>query len=104
MMDRFDAMRIFVGVAERASFTQAADSLRLSKAAVSGGVRYLEELVGVRLFHRTTRSVQLTAGPCTSAAPACFRILKNLKPCFNIKAMPFKVVCGSTCQHGWRAI
>jgi DNA-binding transcriptional LysR family regulator len=32
----------------------------LSKAAVSSGVRDLEARVGVRLFHRTTRSVQLT--------------------------------------------
>jgi DNA-binding transcriptional LysR family regulator len=59
-MDRFDAMRIFVCVADRASFTQAADSLGVSKAAVSAGVQYLEAHVGVRLFHRTTRSVQLT--------------------------------------------
>jgi DNA-binding transcriptional LysR family regulator len=59
-MDRFEAMRIFVCVADRASFTQAADSLGVSKATVSGGVQYLEAHVGVRLFHRTTRTVQLT--------------------------------------------
>jgi DNA-binding transcriptional LysR family regulator len=59
-MDRFDLMRIFVCVADRNSFTQAAESLGLSKASVSSGVRDLEERLGVRLFHRTTRTVQLT--------------------------------------------
>jgi DNA-binding transcriptional LysR family regulator len=59
-MDRFEAMRVFIRVADCASFTQAADSLGISKAAVSGGVQWLEALVGVRLFHRTTRSVQLS--------------------------------------------
>jgi DNA-binding transcriptional LysR family regulator len=59
-MDRFEVMRIFVAVADCASFTQAADRLGLSKAAVSSGVRDLEARVGVRLFHRTTRTVRLT--------------------------------------------
>jgi DNA-binding transcriptional LysR family regulator len=59
-MDRFEAMRIFVSVADCASFTQAANRMGLSKAAVSSGVRDLEARVGVRLFHRTTRTVRLT--------------------------------------------
>ena len=42
------------------SFTHAADSLRLQKGRASTAVRKLEEDIGVRLLHRTTRSVQLT--------------------------------------------
>ncbi len=77
-MDRFDAMRIFVSVAERASFTLAADNLGLSKAAISGGVRYLENMVGVRLFHRTTRSVQLTQDG-TALFERCTVLLADLE-------------------------
>src|ERR1700746_1157620 len=42
------------------SFTRAADSLGIQKGRASTAVRKLEEDVGVRLLHRTTRSVQLT--------------------------------------------
>ena len=41
-MNSLDAMRIYVSVAELASFTQAADSLHLPKANVSGAVKQLE--------------------------------------------------------------
>ena len=51
---------IFITVAEMGSFTRAADSLGIQKGRASTAVRKLEEDVGVRLLHRTTRSVQLT--------------------------------------------
>lgn len=52
--------RIFMRVAELASFTQAADDLGLPKASVSTAVQQLENSLGVRLLHRTTRKVTLT--------------------------------------------
>jgi DNA-binding transcriptional LysR family regulator len=51
---------IFATVAEMRSFTLAADSLGIQKGRASMAVRKLEKDVGVRLLHRTTRSVQLT--------------------------------------------
>jgi DNA-binding transcriptional LysR family regulator len=60
-MDRLDQLRCFLRVAELGSFTGAADSLGLPKASVSLAVQRLEAEVGVRLLHRTTRRVQLTA-------------------------------------------
>ncbi|MGZ5818989.1 MAG: LysR family transcriptional regulator [Burkholderiaceae bacterium] len=60
MMNRLEAMQIFVRVAELASFTQAADSMGLPKASISSAVKQLESLLGTRLLHRTTRKVQLT--------------------------------------------
>jgi DNA-binding transcriptional LysR family regulator len=55
-----EAVRAFVRVAELASFTRAAEQLGTAKARVSHQVRKLEDAVGARLFHRTTRAVRLT--------------------------------------------
>src|ERR1700734_2690828 len=59
-MQNLESLLIFVTVAERGSFTHAADSLGIQKGRASTVVRKLEEDLGVRLLHRTTRSVQLT--------------------------------------------
>jgi DNA-binding transcriptional LysR family regulator len=55
-----DVVRMFVKVAELASFTRAAGHLGLSKARVSTAVRALETDVGSRLLQRSTRAVRLT--------------------------------------------
>jgi DNA-binding transcriptional LysR family regulator len=59
-MDTLEAIRVFVRVAEQASFTRAAESLGLQKATVSQTVAQLETSLGTRLLHRTTRKVQMT--------------------------------------------
>ncbi len=59
-MDRLTAIEAFVRVAEAQSFSEAARRLRSSKSAVSRNVGALESELGVRLFHRTTRSLTLT--------------------------------------------
>lgn len=59
-MDQLERLRIYVRVAEMASFTQAAESLGLPKASVSTAVQQLETQTGTRLLHRTTRRVQMT--------------------------------------------
>jgi DNA-binding transcriptional LysR family regulator len=59
-MDRFQPLRAFARVAEMRSFTKAAESLGLPKASVSAQVQQLENEMGVRLLHRTTRQVQLS--------------------------------------------
>jgi DNA-binding transcriptional LysR family regulator len=58
--DRWGAMTAFVAVAERLSFTDAADALGLSASALSRRVSQLEDRLGCRLFNRTTRQVALT--------------------------------------------
>jgi len=59
-MDKFQEMRAFVAVVDAGSFVRAADTLALSKAAVSRFVNELEARLGVRLMHRTTRKLSLT--------------------------------------------
>lgn len=59
-MNRFQEMRVFVAVVEAGSFVGAADAVALSKAAVSRIVSELEQRLGVRLLHRTTRRLSLT--------------------------------------------
>lgn len=50
----------FIEVVQRGSFTAAADSLRTSKARLSKKVQDLEQRLGVKLLHRTTRNIRLT--------------------------------------------
>lgn len=51
----------FVTVARSDSFTQAGEALGISKSAVGKAIARLEERLGVKLFHRTTRRMSLTA-------------------------------------------
>ncbi|PWC32885.1 LysR family transcriptional regulator [Azospirillum sp. TSO35-2] len=59
-MDRWQAMRIFVKVVETENFAEAARHMHMSAPAVTRAVASLEDLIGTRLFVRTTRSVKTT--------------------------------------------
>lgn len=59
-MDRLAGIPAFESVVAAGSFAGAARALGLSVAAVSKQVRALEDRLGVRLLHRTTRQVRLT--------------------------------------------
>ena len=54
-------LHMFVAVAENRSFRMAAEQLNRSQSAVSMQIKQLEEQVGVAIFHRTTRRVELTS-------------------------------------------
>ena len=56
-----DGMIIFVEVVNSGSFTKAADSSGHSTSYISKEINKLEERLGVRLLHRTTRSLSLTS-------------------------------------------
>lgn len=53
-------MTVFVAVAEEAGFAPAARRLNMTPPTVTRAVSTLEDSLGARLFHRTTRSVQLS--------------------------------------------
>lgn len=76
-MDRWQAMRVFVKVAETKGFAETARHLHMSPPAVTRAVAALEEMIGARLLVRTTRSVTLTdAG--ARFFDDCSRILAEL--------------------------
>src|SRR5438309_7129616 len=65
----------FVAVAETLSFRAAASRLGVTPSALSHTMRQLEERLGVRLLHRTTRSVSLT--------DAGLRLIEQLRPAIS---------------------
>lgn len=60
-MDHFGALSAFVQAAQTRSFTEAGRRTGVSSSAVGKAVARLEEELGVRLFHRSTRAITLTA-------------------------------------------
>jgi DNA-binding transcriptional LysR family regulator len=60
-VDNLNGFVVFVRVAETRSFVAASRLLGVSASAIGKSVARLEEKLGVRLFHRSTRSVTLTA-------------------------------------------
>src|ERR1700734_3367487 len=62
----------FVAVADRLSFRAAASQLGVTPSALSHSMRQLEDRLGIRLLHRTTRSVSVT--------DAGLRLLERLRP------------------------
>jgi DNA-binding transcriptional LysR family regulator len=76
-MDRLDTMRIFAAVAEARGFAPAARRLGLSPPAVTRAVAALEDRLGARLLHRTTRVVRPTEAGVHFLAD-CKRILGEI--------------------------
>ena len=68
-------MRYFIAVAEELSFTRAAERLHVVQQALSTAIQQLERELGVQLFVRTTRKVELTA--------AGQRLLEEARPALS---------------------
>lgn len=71
----FSELNAFAAVAEARSFRRAATHLRVDPSTLSHAVRSLETRLGLRLLHRTTRSVQLS--------DAGARLLEQLSPALS---------------------
>lgn len=59
-MDKLTAIKVFMEVAEKGSFTTAAENLNMSKPKVTRCITDLETWLKCRLFNRTTRKISLT--------------------------------------------
>jgi LysR family transcriptional regulator for bpeEF and oprC len=77
-MDTIKSMQAFVAVVNTGGFTRAADLLKIPKATVSAHVAELEAHLKVRLLHRTTRRVSVTADGA-AYYERCMRILEDLR-------------------------
>lgn len=59
-MDKLRALQLFVRLADLGSFTRVAEQTNTSKSMISKEISRLEDTLGARLLHRSTRNVQLT--------------------------------------------
>ena len=59
-MDYLNDMALFVEVVKTRSFRRAADALEMPNSTLSRRISLLEEGIGLRLLHRTTRKIELT--------------------------------------------
>jgi DNA-binding transcriptional LysR family regulator len=76
-------LRAFLAVARVKSFTGAASILNVTQPALTMQIRRLEEALGVTLFDRDTRSVELT------------RVARDLLPAFERTLQDFEAALGS---------
>ncbi|CAB3947967.1 LysR family transcriptional regulator [Achromobacter insolitus] len=77
-MDRFQEMQVFVRVAERGSFSKAAEDLQIPRPTVTNLVKRMEARLGARLLERTTRQVRLTHDG-EAHYRRCVRLLADLE-------------------------
>lgn len=77
-MNKLQAMEVFVQVVDAGGFTRAAEAMQLPKATVSTLVQGLEQALEVKLLHRTTRHVSVTADGA-AYYERCLRILSDVR-------------------------
>src|ERR1051325_11142706 len=77
-MNKLQAMEVFVQVVDAGGFTRAAEVLQLPKATVSTLIQGLETALSVKLLHRTTRHVSVTADGA-AYYERCLRILADVR-------------------------
>jgi molybdate transport repressor ModE-like protein len=78
MMDRIQAMRVFMRIVECGSFAQAARDLQIPRPTVTHIIQELEELLGTRLLERTTRHVSPTLDG-TACYQRCARLVADIE-------------------------
>lgn len=77
-MNKLLAMDVFVQVVDTGGFTRAAENLQLPKATVSTLIQSLERSLAVKLLHRTTRHVSVTADGA-AYYERCLQILADVR-------------------------
>lgn len=78
MLNKLQAMAVFVRVVETGGLSRAADSLQLPKATATTLIQQLEAALGVKLLNRTTRKVSVTADGA-AYYPRCVAILAQVR-------------------------
>lgn len=93
-------LRVLVALADEGTFTDAAIVLGTGQSAVSRTLAQLEQIVGVELVHRTTRSVALTAAgeAARSAAVDALRALDAVVDAATGRRRPLRI------GYSWAAL
>lgn len=91
--DVFADVPLFVTVASAGTFTKAAQRLGLTKSAVAKAVTRLENRLGFKLFHRTTRLIRLTADG-EAYLSACLRALDEVTAAQTALSSSIQVLTG----------
>ncbi len=97
-----DSLRCFVAASTHKNFRRAASEVALSPAAFSDRIGRLEELLGVRLFARTTRSCALTPDG-EKALVHAKRVIASARACLEAAQegpIPFDLVIGTRWELG----
>jgi LysR family transcriptional regulator, glycine cleavage system transcriptional activator len=108
VLPAIDSLRCFAAAAKLLHFRAAARSVALTPAAFGQRIKQLEEQLGVPLFRRTTRSVQLTEAGL-ALLPVAERTLLAAAECVRVAAAgerglsPVDVVLGTRHElgHSW---
>ena len=91
----------FIQVAETLNFARAAERLNVTQPAVTHQIRSLEEELGVKLFRRTTRIVELTQEgilfleDARNIAAISLRAKKRFENPESREIQPFSIGCHS---------
>ncbi|NHC62308.1 LysR family transcriptional regulator [Paenalcaligenes suwonensis] len=93
MIDNLGSIGVFVRVAEKLGFSTVARELGLSPSAVGKAICRLEDRLGVRLFHRSTRTLALTADG-ERFLERCLRIMAE------VEAAELEMTNASETPHG----
>ncbi|MTV40018.1 LysR family transcriptional regulator [Duganella radicis] len=102
-------MEIFVEVARLRSFSEAGRRLGLTRAMVSKHILQLEEKLGARLLHRSTREVSLTdvgqayLSPCTAAVAQAQEAARVVAQAGDDLAGPLRIQAPSSFGSEWLA-
>ena len=95
-MDRLQAMKVFIRVAEAQGFAEVARQLRMSPPGVTRAIAQLETALGTQLLIRTTRSVKMTDAGQRYYAD-CKRILADLAEAEATAAGAYATPTGTLC-------
>ncbi len=104
MLPSLDGLKCFCEAARFLNFRAAARAVNLTPAALGQRIKQLEEQVGEKLFHRTTRSVVLTESGL-ALVPYAQRALRAAEDCLwagqgELGPTPMELVLGSRHELG----
>ncbi|MBU2286695.1 MAG: LysR family transcriptional regulator, partial [Gammaproteobacteria bacterium] len=109
MYDNIRELAFFLRVSEEASFSAAARSLDLDPSTISKVVQRLENRLGVRLFHRTSRALRLTQegerflASAQKVMQALEEAEESLSPSLNEVGGVLRIACTPALARLWLA-